>query len=318
MNDIIPHFFKKVLSTTLVITLLSSSLIFSNSDDISKNKKLMPSGDVVEFFVKLKYPLVLNKLNSNKTLKKSDVLLSIKIDGKQATLNRETIEKTMESKDLPLQVVYCRNGKVKKINITSDDLRDFEFGYYSFYLGTITAVDAQGNFIALSHNLKDENTPFEVLDNGIFNTSYVQTRKNTIFRTGNLVASGSGDKIGTFNSIGDGGMSGKFDKYAYNPSLALDIGSPKVGTAYLYCKSPVSNKLKMHEIEIVEVGENFSFIKIIDEDLLKYRGGIVQGMSGSPIIQNNKLVGGTRAVIKYKKSKGLMTNIDYMIENSSK
>ena len=224
----------------------------------------------------------------------------------------------MKSENLPLEVIYSRNGKTKTVNITSDDLRNFEIGYYSFYLGTITAIDSKGNFIALSHNIEDDDTPFEILDNGIFNTSYVQTRKNTIFHTGNLVASASGDKIGKFSGIGDGGMSGKFDKYKYNANLALEIGTPKVGNAYLYCKSPISNELKMHEIEIVEVGENFSSIKIVDKDLLKYRGGIVQGMSGSPIIQNNKLVGGTRAVIKYNKSKGIMTNIDYMIKNSNK
>ncbi|MBQ6631261.1 MAG: hypothetical protein IJH55_03910, partial [Romboutsia sp.] len=255
---------------------------------------------------------------SNKTLKKSDILLAIKIGGEEINLNRETIEKTMKSENLPLKVIYSRKGKTKTMNITSDDLRDFEISYYSFYLGTITAIDSKGNFIALSHNLEDDDTPFEILDSGIFNTSYIQTRKNTIFHTGNLVASANGENIGKFRGVGDGGMSGKFDKYKYNSNLALEIGTPKVGNAYLYCKSPISNELKMHEIEIVEVGENFSAIKIIDKDLLKYRGGIVQGMSGSPIIQNNKLVGGTRAVIKYNKSKGIMTNIDYMIKNSNK
>ena len=318
MNDIKLGFFKKVLSTILVINLLGCSFVFGNDNDISKNTKLMPSGEVVEFFVKLKYPIISNKLNSNKTLKKSDILLAIKIGREEINLNRETIEKTMKSKNLPLEVIYSRKGKTKTMNITSDDLRDFEISYYSFYLGTITAIDSKGNFIALSHNIKDDNTPFEILDSGIFNTSYVQTRKNTIFHTGNLVTSANGDKIGRFSGIGDGGMSGTFDKYKYNTNLALEIGRPKVGNAYLYCKSPISNELKMHKIEIVEVGENFSAIKIVDKDLLKYRGGIVQGMSGSPIIQNNKLVGGTRAVIKYNKSKGLMTNIDYMIKNSNK
>ena len=318
MNDIKLSFFKKVLSTILVINLLGCSFVFGNDTDISKATKLMPSGEVVEFFVKLKYPIISNKLNSNKTLKKSDVLLAIKIGGEEINLSRETIEKTMKSKNLPLEVIYSRNGKTKTVNITSDDLRNFEIGYYSFYLGTITAIDSKGNFIALSHNLEDDDTPFEILDNGIFNTSYVQTRKNTIFHTGNLVASANGEKIGKFSGIGDGGMSGKFDKYKYNSNLALEIGIPKVGSAYLYCKSPISNELKMHKIEIVEVGENFSAIKIVDKDLLKYRGGIVQGMSGSPIIQDNKLVGGTRAVIKYNKSKGIMTNINYMIKNSNK
>ena len=51
MNDIKLGFFKKVLSTILVINLLGCSFVFGNDNDISKNTKLMPSGEVVEFFV---------------------------------------------------------------------------------------------------------------------------------------------------------------------------------------------------------------------------------------------------------------------------
>lgn len=318
MTDIKLNHLKKVLSTTLVITLLGFSFSFGDDTKVPKDTKLMPSGEVVEMGVRLKYPIVANKLNRNKTLKQSDILVSIKLAGEEIIPNRQNIEKLMKSKDLPLEVTCYRNEKFKSMDITSDDLRDFEFGYFSFYLGTITAVDSQGNFIGLSHNLKDEEMPFDSLDNVIFKTSYVQTSKNTVFRTGYLVASSEGDTMGKFTGTGDGGISGKFENYAYDPKLALEIGTPKEGTAYLYCKSPVSNELKMHEIKIVEVGKEVSEIKIIDKDLLKYRGGIVQGMSGTPIIQDNKIVGGTRAVIKYDKSRGLMTNIDYMLKNSDK
>lgn len=318
MTDIKLNHLKKVLSTTLVITLLGFSFSFGDDTKVPKDTKLMPSGEVVEMGVRLKYPIVANKLNRNKTLKQSDILVSIKLAGEEIIPNRQNVEKLMKSKDLPLEVTCYRNEKFKSMDITSDDLRDFEFGYFSFYLGTITAVDSQGNFIGLSHNLKDEEMPFDSLDNVIFKTSYVQTSKNTVFRTGYLVASSEGDTMGKFTGTGDGGISGKFENYAYDPKLALEIGTPKEGTAYLYCKSPVSNELKMHEIKIVEVGKEVSEIKIIDKDLLKYRGGIVQGMSGTPIIQDNKIVGGTRAVIKYDKSRGLMTNIDYMLKNSDK
>lgn len=318
MTDIKLNHLKKVLSTTLVIILLGFSFSFGDDTKVPKDTKLMPSGEVVEMGIRLKYPIVANKLNRNKTLKQSDILVSIKLGGEEIIPNRQNIEKLMKSKDLPLEVTCYRNEKFKSMDITSDDLRDFEFGYFSFYLGTITAVDSQGNFIGLSHNLKDGEMPFDSLDNVIFKTSYVQTSKNTVFRTGYLVASSEGDTMGKFTGTGDGGISGKFENYAYDPKLALEIGTPKEGTAYLYCKSPISNELKMHEIKIVEVGKEVSKIKIIDKDLLKYRGGIVQGMSGTPIIQDNKIVGGTRAVIKYDKSRGLMTNIDYMLKNSDK
>ncbi|WP_305303196.1 SpoIVB peptidase S55 domain-containing protein [Romboutsia ilealis] len=318
MNDKTISTLKKVLSTTLVIILLGSSFVFCDENPISKNTKLMPSGDVIELGVKLKYPIVRSKLNRNKTLKESDILLSIKLNGEEIIPSRKNIEKTMRVENLPLKATCYRKGKVKSIDITSDDLRDFEFGYYSYYLGTVTAIDSKGNFIGLSHNLKDEQMPFDVLDNAVYKTCYVQTKKNTLFNTGYLVTSAEGDKIGKFTGSGDGGICGKFESYTYNPNLALETGTPKVGTAYLYCKSPVTNELKMHEIEISQVGKEVSQIKIIDKDLLKYRGGIVQGMSGTPIIQDNKIVGGARAVVKSNKRIGVMTNIDYMIKNCNK
>jgi len=317
MSDEKISILKRFLSTILIIILLTPSLIYGDRP-ISKNSKLIPSGEVVELCVKLKYPLVLEKLNKNSKLKKSDILISITLNDTKITPNRKNIEKLMRSKNLPLSIVCYRNDKIKSINITSDDLRDFEFGYYLCYLGTMTAYDIKGNFVALAHDLNDHKMPFEFLDNAIYDTSYVQTCKNTLFRTGYLVTSSSGERIGKFTGTGDGGICGKLENYIYNNNLALETGAPKLGTAYLYCTSPVSNELKMHEIEILEVGKEVSQIKIVDKDLLKYRGGIVQGMSGTPIIQDNKIVGGARAVVKANKTIGVMSNINYMIKNSNK
>ena len=75
--------------------------------------------------------------------------MSIELNGEEITPNRKNIEKTMKVENLPLKATCYRNGKVKSMDITSDDLRDFEFGYYSFYLGTVTAIDSNGNFIGL-------------------------------------------------------------------------------------------------------------------------------------------------------------------------
>ncbi len=161
MSDRKLSILKKVLSTTLIMILLGSSFVFCDEKPVSKNTKLMPSGEVVELGVKLKYPIVTSKLNRNKTLKESDILLSIELNGEEITPNRKNIEKTMKVENLPLKATCYRNGKVKSMDITSDDLRDFEFGYYSFYLGTVTAIDSKGNFIGLSHNLKDEQMPFD-------------------------------------------------------------------------------------------------------------------------------------------------------------
>ena len=56
-------------------------------------------------------------------------------------------------------------------------------------------------------------------------------------------------------------------------------------------------------------------IKIIDDDLLSLTGGIVQGMSGSPIIQNGKLIGAVTHVFIRDSTKGYGTFIENMIQN---
>ncbi|EIA23849.1 SpoIVB peptidase, partial [Candidatus Arthromitus sp. SFB-1] len=57
-------------------------------------------------------------------------------------------------------------------------------------------------------------------------------------------------------------------------------------------------------------------IKVVDEDLLKKTGGIVQGMSGSPIIQNNKIVGAVTHVLVNKPDTGYGIYIEWMLKES--
>ncbi len=55
-------------------------------------------------------------------------------------------------------------------------------------------------------------------------------------------------------------------------------------------------------------------IKVTDEDLINYTGGIIQGMSGIPIIQNNKLIGSITHVFKKNPKKGYGIFIDEMVK----
>ena len=104
--------------------------------------------------------------------------------------------------------------------------------------------------------------------------------------------------------MGEYGVKGKYDNFKYSKKKSLEIAEPKKGKAYIYCKTPVTNELKLHEIEITKVGKESSQIKIVDENLIKYRGGAVVGMSGSPIIQDNKIVGGLRSIVIKNPTRG--------------
>ena len=95
----------------------------------------------------------------------------------------------------------------------------------------------------------------------------------------------------------------------------------KQGPAYI--RSNISGELKDYAIEIQKVDYNSGHknksmvIKVTDPELLELTGGIVQGMSGSPIIQDGKLAGAVTHVFVDDSTKGYATFIENML-NSSK
>jgi len=67
------------------------------------------------------------------------------------------------------------------------------------------------------------------------------------------------------------------------------------------------------EIKITSVDNDLSSIKVLDDSLIRFRGGIVKGMSGSPVIQDNKIVGGVRSTKISNTKEGHISNIDHML-----
>ena len=84
------------------------------------------------------------------------------------------------------------------------------------------------------------------------------------------------------------------EEYGLEPIEICEKKDVELGKAYI--RTAVTGEVKDYEIEITELdtkseGNKGMVIKVTDEELLSLTGGIVQGMSGSPIIQNNKIVG---------------------------
>ncbi|MGL5752597.1 MAG: SpoIVB peptidase S55 domain-containing protein, partial [Paraclostridium sp.] len=171
-------------------------------------------------------------------------------------------------------------------------------------------IKSDGSFIGLSHNISGGDIS---ASSDIYETTYVHSEKATLFKSGGLAPHINVNKIGEIKSYGEYGVEGELCKNTFDDKKALELDKPKEGTAYIYCKTPVSNKMKMHEIEITKVYKNTSRIKVKDEDLKKYRGGIVGGMSGSPVIQDGKIVGGVRSSIIFNHKIGYISNIQSML-----
>ena len=94
------------------------------------------------------------------------------------------------------------------------------------------------------------------------------------------------------------------------------------GKAQIICTVDEDNYPKSYDVEILRISSNDETtkgmtIKVTDENLLEKTGGIIQGMSGSPIVQNNKLIGAVTHVYVNDPTKGYAIFAETMVEDIS-
>ena len=173
-------------------------------------------------------------------------------------------------------------------------------------IGTMTYYDPEsGAFGALGHGISDSDTGALVdIDGGeLYETQILGIEKGQTGKPGvmsGVIYYGKGTKLGDVTENTTEGIYGTVNRH-FLDSLqadAIPIGFRQdIQRGRAYIRSKVSGEVKDYEIEIQKVDygsvqKNKGLVlKVVDEDLLNLTGGIVQGMSGSPIIQDGKLIG---------------------------
>ncbi len=194
-------------------------------------------------------------------------------------------------------------------------------------IGTLTFVDSNNRFGALGHPILDSDTKSTItLKSGkVYNCSILGVKKGQSGSPGELkgfFAQGK-DEQGVVEKNNEYGV---FGSLTDNNRLTLDaeeieVGgrlSVKPGKAQIKCCLD-GNRVETFDIEIVKTnyqsysGDKSMVIRVVDEDLISRTGGIVQGMSGSPIIQNDKIVGAVTHVFVTDPTKGFGVYIDWML-----
>ncbi len=243
-----------------------------------------------------------------------------------AELN-EIVDKS-KGKSLDFEVV--RNGEALRFNIQAvkEKLSErYKIGVLVREsvsgIGTVTYIDKKGNFGALGHSVVGENNRMMQISKGmVFECNIVGVSKGVRGKAGELRGLFLNDKpFGNAEKLCDCGIFGKISQdYACDEltSVVANSNNVKPGSAYIY--STVNGiEPKRYDIEIVKVDrlnkDNKNYvIKIIDEELISETGGIVQGMSGSPILQEDKLVGAVTHVFLNDPTRGYGIDIDRMME----
>ena len=223
-----------------------------------------------------------------------------------------------------IKVTVDRDGKQKTLKLTPAKSTD---GAYRLGLwlrdgisgvGTLTFYDPEtGLYGALGHGISDGDTGriVPLSDGSIFSAEIVGIKPGQRGKPGELC--GESDVLYALGDIRINCGCGIFGVADFDKSEILETGEAKQGKATIRCTLSGS-EVGEYEIEIVRVfeqnGHSCFQIAVTDEALLEATGGIVQGMSGSPVIQNGRLVGAVTHVFVNDPAAGYGISISDMTE----
>lgn len=271
-------------------------------------------------------------IKKNKTFKSGDVLKSI--DGKAIT-SLDDVEKMLEQSNGRVNVEYLRKNKIENANV---ELIKNNEGKYKLGLwvkddisgvGTLTYVKQDNhNFVALGHPITDgkEGNIIPLTNGKVYDCSLIGINKGERNNPGELrcvfMQSEEKGEIKKNNKYGIFGHLDNLDNMI-DANLTAKLGGRlgvKPGKAKII--SSVSGIREEYDIEIIKANyqaksdDKSLVFRVTDKRLLELTGGIVQGMSGSPIIQNGKLVGAVTHVFLSDPTKGYGIYSDWLIEGS--
>ena len=187
-------------------------------------------------------------------------------------------------------------------------------------IGTITFYTSEGEFSALGHPIyNDNNSIFDLSSGKIFPSNVIGVYKGKKGVPGEIKGVFTEDNsIGEITSNSKIGIKGKLNKKIKGQEI--EIGKGEIGKASIYCCVD-GTEVKEYSVSIVKCDyqnkQNKNFvIKINDKKLLEKTGGIIQGMSGSPIVQDGKLIGAVTHVFINDPQRGYGISVDNLIGNN--
>lgn len=264
----------------------------------------------------------------NAGIKVGDVLISI--NGEKITSCLQVSDIFASNAAKTMEIEYQRNETLYKTSynlaysksqgkyIAGLWIRDSAAG-----IGTMTFYDSEtGVYGGLGHGVCDVDTG-SILP--LYNGDIVKAKISGCYKgksgeAGELCGTFIGGRIGSLNINLNCGVYGILDSADKNQTLTPVALSSEIKTGKAYIYSTVdSSGVKIYEAEIEKLDLKDSqnrnmIIKITDKELLEKTGGIVQGMSGSPIVQNGMLVGAVTHVFVNDSTRGYGIFIGNMLQ----
>ena len=231
-----------------------------------------------------------------------------------------TVRREQEQLEIAMTPVEASDGTYKLGAWVRDDTQG---------IGTMTYLDLNGNFGALGHGISDTDTGgvVEIESGALYETQIMGIEKGESGAPGvmsGVIYYSPGTQLGQITANTDTGVFGVAGDGLKElaASQALPVGYRQdVTTGPAYLRSSVSGEVRDYQVEITKVDYSSSHrtksivFQVTDPDLLTLTGGVIQGMSGSPLIQNGKLIGAVTHVFVQDSAKGYGIFIENMLSH---
>ncbi len=266
-------------------------------------------------------------------VKSGDYICSV--NDVQIATKEELVEAVQENKTKPLTLGLLRGGEAISVTIRPVETADQQYLLGIWVkddiagIGTLTWYDADGSFGALGHGIGDGETGelLSVSAGRIYTATLIgitKGQKGTPGQLEGVITYSAQNLLGTIASNSNIGIYGTLDaedteRFAYADTLYPVAYKQEIRSGIGYLLSDISGSVEAYEIEITDVdysdeSSNKSIhFEVTDERLLELTGGIVQGMSGSPILQGGSIIGAVTHVMVSDPARGYGIFIESML-----
>jgi len=310
---------------------------------VIQEKKVMPLGYPVGIYVQTDGILVIDTgsfqaYNGKKVSPAKDLLLpgdyicevnQVKVDSKEQLMEQIG---GCAGEDLVLGVRRGDSFYDIEVEAVEDKTGEYKLGIWvrdnAQGIGTLTFADESGYFGALGHGINDIDTTnlMEMKEGGLYKADIISITKGKKGSPGELtgvIAYSNKYKLGEIHQNTMKGVYGiletknrGLEKNAVSIALKQEI---KKGNAQILCT--LSTEPELFEVEITAIHQENDNInrglelKVTDERLLETTGGIIQGMSGAPILQDGRIVGAVTHVLVNDPTRGYGIFIENMLKH---
>lgn len=261
-------------------------------------------------------------------LAKGDLIVAV--NGERVSTSQRIIEYIESSGGEAIEISYRRGGSDHKVKLTpvKDDNGVYRAGMWirdsAAGIGTITYYDPDsGEFAGLGHGICNAETGelIPLYDGVVTEVSLCGINRGAAGAPGELKGFFGARTIGEIRENTSTGVYGVLKKLPQARGDLIETADKKdihKGCVTIRC-TLADGETKDYEAEISEInmkrGENKNFIvTVTDAELLEKTGGIVQGMSGSPIIQDGNLIGAVTHVMINDPTRGYGIFIENMMD----